>query len=61
MDPLNDGNRARLPMVFVERIRCPRCCSKALTTTHSRAQGDGSVLRYTKCRDCHGTFKVIIE
>ena len=48
-------------LVIVERPRCPRCQSANLLTIRSQDQGDGSVLRKTRCRRCSYRFDVVIE
>jgi transcriptional regulator NrdR family protein len=50
-----------LPMVFVERAKCPRCESIDLHTKKSIDQRDGSTMRRTVCRECGEKFLVIIE
>lgn len=51
-----------LPMVFVERPRCPRCRSVSLSTERSLPlENDGSRTRRTKCRDCRTNFLVVVE
>lgn len=48
--------------IYITRPRCPRCNGTKVKTTHTAGdQGDGSVLRYAKCRDCKATFKIVLE
>jgi hypothetical protein len=57
-------NRAELPIVFIQRPRCPGCeaCGpKMLKTTDTEHNGDGSVTRPTTCRNCGMKFLVVAE
>lgn len=53
--------REDLPMVYVERPRCPYCDSVDLATKRTRSEADGSASRSTHCRDCGKRFLVIVE
>lgn len=45
-----------------QRPRCKWCGSSDIKTTRSIAdQGDGSTLRYAKCRGCDKNMKYILE
>lgn len=48
-------------ILFIERARCPACGSDNLQSRHSQDQGDGSVVRDTKCRECGHVFSVVEE
>lgn len=51
-----------LPIVTIRRPRCPRCRSVDLHTRRTAGdQGDGSILRYVRCRQCGESFKVVVE
>lgn len=49
--------------LYRERVRCPHCGGTDVETYRSTDQGDGSVLRYTRCRfeRCRCRFKVVFE
>ena len=49
------------PIVFVPRPRCPGCGMTDIDVRSSLAQGDGSQLRYCRCRSCGERFKVVLE
>ncbi|MBN2561796.1 MAG: hypothetical protein JXQ75_12780 [Phycisphaerae bacterium] len=45
----------------IRRPRCPQCESVNIEVRSSRRQGDGSLLRYCRCRDCGQSLKVVVE
>lgn len=47
--------------VAFRRPRCPFCESMKLETFKSLPNGDGSVTRKTRCRECDKEFRVIAE
>ena len=51
----------RLVTVRVARPRCPNCFSHRLHCEGSREAGDGSLTRYSRCRACGTTFKIVLE
>lgn len=53
--------RAEPLYVHVARPRCPGCSSPNLLSYKTVEQGDGTLLRYSLCRDCHAKCKVILE
>ena len=56
--------RQRLPMVTVERPRCPACGGVKLRKYRSITdQGDGSALWWVRCDNpcCAHRFKVLLE
>ena len=55
-------SRRRLPVVVVERPRCPRCGGVRLRKYRSLAdQGDGSAVWWVRCHACAHRFKVVLE
>ena len=57
-EPANDP----LPIVTVERPRCPECKSLRVYCRSSKGdQGDGSIMRYAGCRDCDTHFILWLE
>ena len=50
-----------LPVVYVERPRCPSCDSTDIQIRSTLPQGDGSLLRYCRCRACGKSLKVVLE
>ena len=53
--------RQRLPMVTVERPRCPACGGVKLRKYRTLAdQGDGSALWWVRC-SCGQRFRVLLE
>ena len=59
---LNAGQTARgLQVVTYQRPRCPHCGSEKITTRRSFPQGDGSMFRYTRCKECGENFAVVAE
>lgn len=55
--------RDLLPIVVVQRARCPKCGGADLVTKRSVANSDGSSTRYTHCAnaDCGAKFIVVLE
>ena len=53
--------RGEMPVVFTLRPRCPVCGAAELKATASRRQGDGSTLRYCRCRACGQNVKLVVE
>ena len=49
------------PYVFVERPRCPACGSVDLHPYKTVQQGDGSTLRYVRCKSCGEKAFLVIE
>jgi len=47
--------------VYVERPRCPECQSVRILAYKTIDQGDGSLTRYTCCRDCQAKFILVLE
>lgn len=47
--------------ISVKRPRCPRCGGVKLRTYKSIDNGDGSVTRYSRCRDCDRRMILIVE
>jgi transposase-like protein len=47
--------------IHIERTRCPACLSTNVKVYGTIDQGDGSLLRYTRCRACATKFRVIAE
>lgn len=48
--------------VFAELPRCERCGSADVVAVRGKVdQGDGSVLRHSRCRACDHRFKIIYE
>ncbi len=54
--------RERLPIVCVERPRCPRCASSVLRKYRSIADsGDDTAMWWVECAECQQRFKVVLE
>ena len=53
--------RERLPYAYFPRPRCPLCNSPDLKIYKTVDNGDGSIVRYSKCRSCGEKFKLILE
>jgi hypothetical protein len=51
----------KLRYVFVARPRCPACNSLKVTSYRTLKNGDGSLTRYAKCRDCRWKFLVVVD
>lgn len=50
------------PMIFLPRLRCPRCGSlRTPLRIRSANGGDGSVSRKYICRDCGGRFLAVFD
>ncbi len=47
--------------VFIQRPRCPRCASPDLKTQKTIDNGDDSITRETKCRECNHRFFIVVE
>lgn len=47
--------------VFVQRTRCPVCESVNVKTVRSEQNGDDTVTRRSRCRDCGHRFKTVVE
>jgi hypothetical protein len=64
-EPQPDGmKRRRLPIVTVERPRCPACGGIKLRKYRTLAdQGDGSALWWVQClgKACGHRFRVLLE
>ncbi len=45
----------------IRRPRCPGCKSVQIEVRSTRKQGDGTLLRYCRCRECGQTLKVVVE
>ena len=50
-----------LEVVRYQRPRCPHCGSEKIRTRRSINQGDGSMFRYTTCKNCEENFAVVAE
>lgn len=59
--PLPPSAKPDVPEIYIERPRCPACLSTDVKVYGTLDQGDGSLLRYTRCRACKTKFKVIAE
>ncbi|MEX0884984.1 MAG: hypothetical protein WD009_00965 [Phycisphaeraceae bacterium] len=59
--PSATTKRQVLPVIFVERPRCPWCESVALKVRRTVRQGDDSILRFVTCRRCEKKFKIVCE
>ena len=60
----SDASRAVLPLLIVERPRCPQCEGYRLKRYRSiRDQGDGTSLSWVKCLDraCGHRFRMVLE
>lgn len=53
--------RDSLPVVAVERPRCPTCRSADLQTNRTVTDRDGVATRDVRCRACGQRFFVIVE
>ncbi len=52
----------RAEPVYTVRLRCPFCnAPDPLVTSTPGDQGDGSILRYRKCRACKKNFREVAE
>ena len=47
--------------VYIRRARCPICESPELKTQKTVDNGDDSLTRETKCRECGHRFFVVVE
>jgi DNA-directed RNA polymerase subunit RPC12/RpoP len=56
-----DQPRERPRIVFVERPRCPACGSIRLQTYRTTQNGDSTVTRHARCRDCSQRILVVVE
>ena len=56
-----DPDAPRLTTLILERPRCPRCGSPELEVRRTIDQGDGSRLRYCRCRRCSRPVRVVVE
>ena len=60
--PDRGRERKRLPIVCVERPRCPKCSSplhrKYRSVTNA---GDDTAMWWVRCTECQQRFKVVLE
>jgi transposase-like protein len=64
MDAVTDKPKReweRVPLVFIERARCPSCESANIETLRTYQNGDDTVTRRTRCRSCGKRFLVVVE
>jgi DNA-directed RNA polymerase subunit M/transcription elongation factor TFIIS len=47
--------------VHCRRPRCPKCRATSLRSYKTLRSGDGSVTRYTACKDCGHRFILVLE
>ncbi len=47
--------------IYVTRPRCSDCGSVKLRAYRSQPNGDGSLTRYAKCKDCGARFVLVVE
>jgi DNA-directed RNA polymerase subunit RPC12/RpoP len=47
--------------VFYDRYRCSSCGSPHLSTFDTVDNGDGSISRQVRCKDCDYEFRLILE
>jgi len=57
--PERDGRRRYY--VHYQRPRCPRCDSLRLRSYRSTPNGDGSVTRHSRCRDCGARLLIVAD
>ena len=67
MDPITTGTTPtrndwhKTPIVFVVAPCCPYCGCDKWDRSRTDSNGDGSVTRYCRCRECEKRFKICIE
>ena len=54
-------NKPRPLYVSWRRPRCPLCNSYRLRSYKTVANGDGTLTRYSKCRDCGTRLILVVE
>ncbi len=60
----HEQRRAPLPVVTVQRARCPNAICRSVDIVKRRSlgeQGDGSLMRYVRCRTCGQHFTLWLE
>lgn len=50
-----------VPMVFVERPRCPACGAYSHRRDRTVKNGDESLTRHVRCNACRSAYKIIVE
>jgi DNA-directed RNA polymerase subunit RPC12/RpoP len=58
---LAHARRERPPLVFTTRPRCPSCGSVRLHADRTLDNGDGTLLRYSRCRECGQKIHLVVE
>ena len=53
--------RDSIPYCHIVRACCAHCGSLRLKVYKSIDQGDGSLLQYSRCRDCGGKTKILCQ
>jgi phage FluMu protein Com len=64
LDEPDDGGETangRRRYIRAKRPRCPTCNSPRLQTYRTEQNGDDTVTRYARCRDCRQLLLVVVE